>query len=212
MRSFGVLFMALALFINGAVAAALPAPVRAAAAPLKAVIIVGPAGDLTAQDLEDAESLAVLAENLRHGCAARLPPARDVGKRHGQHPGREPRLLRRPRIWLAERLHRHVDREPAERRRAQLVRRQQCQPVHLLRRERDPRELGACPERTRVPQPRLLHGRQRRAGHGHTGLGRRAAARRQLCRWLPGRRRQSGLRLLRPEASTRRSSSSSRPT
>ncbi|HUR17252.1 MAG TPA: FlgD immunoglobulin-like domain containing protein [Candidatus Limnocylindrales bacterium] len=64
MRSFRVVFMAFALVFTGAVAAATPAQTRAAAAPLKAVIIVGPAGDLTAQDLEDAESLAVVAENM----------------------------------------------------------------------------------------------------------------------------------------------------
>ncbi len=72
MRSFGVLFMALALLINGAVAAALPAPAKAAQVTppqLKAVIIVGPAGALTAQDLEDGESLAVAAEN--HGMDVR---------------------------------------------------------------------------------------------------------------------------------------------
>jgi flagellar hook assembly protein FlgD len=63
MRLPGVLFMALALVVSGAIAAASPAPVQADAAPLKAVFIVGPAGSLTAQDLTDAESLAVLAES-----------------------------------------------------------------------------------------------------------------------------------------------------
>jgi flagellar hook assembly protein FlgD len=63
MRSFGVLFMALAMVVTGAFSAAMPAPVKAAAAPLKAVIIVGPAGNLTEQDLVDAEALAVVAEN-----------------------------------------------------------------------------------------------------------------------------------------------------
>lgn len=66
LRSFrsvlAVLGLSFALVVTGAIAAA--TPVRAAAPqPLKAVIIVGPAGSLTSSDLADAESLAVAAES-----------------------------------------------------------------------------------------------------------------------------------------------------
>ena len=60
--TFVVMFLSLALLVTGALAAA--TPVRAAAPqPLKAVIIVGPAGAQTGADLIDAESLAVTAES-----------------------------------------------------------------------------------------------------------------------------------------------------
>ena len=50
-----------ALFVSGAMVAA--TPVHAAAAALKAVFIVGPAGSQTSANLADAESLAVAAES-----------------------------------------------------------------------------------------------------------------------------------------------------
>ncbi len=57
-----VVFLALALLVSSAIVAATPV-FAAAPEPLKAVIIVGPAGSLTSADLVDAESLAVAAES-----------------------------------------------------------------------------------------------------------------------------------------------------
>ena len=160
-----VIGLAFALVVTGAIAAA--APVRASEpAPLKAVVIVGPTGSLTSDDLVDAESIAVLAESYGMDVRRVYLPTRDLGGVMANIQGANSRLLRRPRLWLAEPVHGQMTESRQNGLGPQHLRRQQRPISTPITAPTCCGQIGCSPRTHRLPQPRLLHRRQRRAGHG----------------------------------------------